>query len=327
LEELIENLKDSIETVFGFFNDELGFDLQEVVDAEGLYLLAAIEKSVNAVYKTDETKSKFGVIAREVFIKYKALMPDQAIYEFKPQRDAINAIYQRIQDQTEEADISAVMKQVQDVVDNSVESQNIALDPTADYGKKLDLSNLDFELIEKYFLKLPNKNTVVQTLKQKIERQLKRMVDQNPLRVDFYKKYQEIIDEYNRGKERVTIEETFKELVKFINDLNEEEARAKREELTEEQLAIFDLLLLDKQLTSKERNKVKSMAQDLLDKLQNTGLKVEHWMDKPQTQSAVRKTINDYLFENLPYPTYNDPDINQKTELVFEHLKMVYSAA
>jgi len=327
LEELIENLKDSIETVFGFFNDELGFDLQEVVDAEGLYLLAAIEKAVNAVYKTDETKSKFGVIAREVFIKYKALMPDQAIYEFKPQRDAINAIYQRIQDQTEEADISAVMKQVQDVVDNSVESQNIALDPTADYGKKLDLSNLDFELIEKYFLKLPNKNTVVQTLKQKIERQLKRMVDQNPLRVDFYKKYQEIIDEYNRGKERVTIEETFKELVKFINDLNEEEARAKREELTEEQLAIFDLLLLDKQLTSKERNKVKSMAQDLLDKLQNTGLKVEHWMDKPQTQSAVRKTINDYLFENLPYPTYNDPDINQKTELVFEHLKMVYSAA
>ena len=327
LEELIENLKDSIETVFGFFNDELEFNLQEVVDAEGLYLLAAIEKAVNAVYKTDETKSKFGVIAREVFIKYKALMPDQAIYEFKPQRDAINAIYQRIQDQTEEADISAVMKQVQDVVDNSVESQNIALDPTADYGKKLDLSNLDFELIEKYFLKLPNKNTVVQTLKQKIERQLKRMVDQNPLRVDFYKKYQEIIDEYNRGKERVTIEETFKELVKFINDLNEEEARAKREELTEEQLAIFDLLLLDKQLTSKERNKVKSMAQDLLDKLQNTGLKVEHWMDKPQTQSAVRKTINDYLFENLPYPTYNDPDINQKTELVFEHLKMVYSAA
>lgn len=327
LEELIEDLKDSIETVFGFFNDELEFDLQEVVDAEGLYLLAAIEKAVNAVYKSDETKSKFGVIAREVFKKYKAVMPDQAIYEFKAQRDAINAIYQRIQDQTEEADISAVMKQIQDVVDKSVESQDILLEPTVDYGKKLDLSHLDFELIEKYFLKLPNKNTVVQTLKQKIEKQLKRMVDQNPLRVDFYKKYQEIIDEYNRGKERVTIEETFKELVKFINDLNEEEARAKREELTEEQLAIFDLLLLNKQLTTKERNKVKSMALELLDKLQSTGLRVEHWMDKPQTQSAVRKTINDYLFENLPYPTYNDPDINQKTELVFEHLKMVYSAA
>lgn len=327
LEELIEDLKDSIETVFGFFNDELEFDLKEVVDAEGLYLLAAIEKAVNAVYKSDETKSKFGVIAREVFKKYKAVMPDQAIYEFKAQRDAINAIYQRIQDQTEEADISAVMKQVQDVVDKSVESQDILLEPTVDYGKKLDLSHLDFELIEKYFLKLPNKNTVVQTLKQKIERQLKRMVDQNPLRVDFYKKYQEIIDEYNRGKERVTIEETFKELVKFINDLNEEETRSKREDLTEGQLAIFDLLLLNKQLTTKERNKVKSMAQELLDKLQNTGLKVEHWLDKPQTQSAVRKTINDYLFENLPYPTYNDPDINQKTELVFEHLKMVYSAA
>jgi type I restriction enzyme R subunit len=327
LEELISDLKDSIETVFRFFKDELNFDLQEVVDTEGLDLLFAISKGVDAVYTTDETKSKFGVMAREVFIKYKALMPDQSINQFKPQRDAINAIYQRIQDQTDEADISAVMKQIQDVVDDSIESKDILLAPTEDYGKKVDLSMLDFELIEKHFLKLTNKNTIVQTLKQKIEKQLQRMVDQNPLRVDFYKKYQEIIDEYNRGKERVTIEETFKELIKFIRELSEEEARSKREELTEEQLAIFDLLLLDKQLTTSERNKIKKMAQELLDKLQNTGLKVEHWIDKPQTQSAVRKTINDFLFENLPYPTYNDPDINQKTELVFEHLKMVYSAA
>jgi type I restriction enzyme R subunit len=33
------------------------------------------------------------------------------------------------------------------------------------------------------------------------------MVDQNPLRVDFYKRYQEIIDDYNRGKDAVTIDE------------------------------------------------------------------------------------------------------------------------
>lgn len=327
LEELVSDLKESIETVFRFFKDELDFDLQEVVDAEGLDLLLAISKGVDAVYTTDETKSKFGVMAREVFKKYMALMPDLSINQFKPQRDAINAIYQRIQDQTDEADISAVMKKIQDVVDDSIESKDILLAPTEDYGKKVDLSMLDFELIEKHFLKLTNKNTIIQTLKQKIEKQLQRMVDQNPLRVDFYKKYQEIIDEYNRGKERVTIEETFKELIKFIQELSEEEARSKREELTEEQLAIFDLLLLDKQLTTSERNKIKKMAQELLDKLQNTGLKVEHWIDKPQTQSAVRKTINDFLFENLPYPTYNDPDINQKTELVFEHLKMVYSAA
>jgi len=327
LEELIADLKVSIETVFRFFKEELEFDLQEIIDAEGLYLLLVIGQGVNAVYRTDETKSKFGVMAREVFKKFKALLPDSSINQFKPQHDAINAIYRRIQDQADDADVSTVMKQIQDVVDNSVESKDIALAPSGDYGKKVDLSMLDFELIEKHFLKLPNKNTMVQSLKQKIEKKLKQMVDQNPLRVDFYKKYQEIIDEYNRGKEMVTIEQTFNMLIKFIKELSEEEARSKREGLTEEQLAIFDLLLLDKQLTTSERNKIKNLAQELLDKLQNTGLKVEHWMDKPQTQSAVRKTINDYLFENLPYPTYNDPDINQKTELVFEHLKMVYSAA
>lgn len=327
LEELIKELQEAIDSTLLFLKEEVDFDIKDLVNSAGLEKLAALQNGVNAVYTSDETKNKFGVMAREVFKKYKALMPDQAINKFKDVRDAINAIYQTIQDNTEDADISEVMKQVQDVVDTSIENLDIALEPTGDYGKKIDLSILDFELIEKLFLKLPNKNTAVQTLKQKIEKQLKRMVDENPLRVDYYKRYQEIIDEYNKGKERVTIEETFKKLFNLVGSLSEEEARSKREGLSEEQLAIFDLLRLDKDLTTKEKNKIKTLAQELLDKLQTENLKVDHWMDKPQTASAVRKTINDYLFEQLPYPTYEDGDINLKTDLVFEHLKMVYSAA
>jgi hypothetical protein len=35
------------------------------------------------------------------------------------------------------------------------------------------------------------------------------MLARNPLRMDYYKKYQEIIADYNREKDRVTVEETF----------------------------------------------------------------------------------------------------------------------
>ncbi len=321
LEELIEELKKATDTTIKFLHEEVNFKLDSVIRTEGLERLASIQKGVNAVYTTDETKNKFGVMAREVFKKYKALIPDSSIYQFKDKRDAIDAIYSRIQKNTEEADISAVMRHVQDVVDESVESLNIMLEPTDDYGKKVDLSSMDFELIEKEFLKLENKNTVVQTLKEKIERKMNQMLNNNPLRIDYYEKYRQIIEEYNQGKEAVTIEETFEKLINFVRDLSEEDARAKREDLTESQLAIFDLLRQDKQLSTKERNKVKEIGSKLLEQLQSKELKVDHWMDKPQTSAAVKNAINDYLFQELPYPTYEKQDIENKAFLIYEYLR------
>jgi len=257
LEELVEDLKQSIDTTIKFLYGEVNFKLESIINTEGFDKLAAIQKGVNTVYTTDETKNKFGVMSRDVFKKYKALMPDKAIYLFKDRRDAIDAIYSRIQQNTEEADISYVMKQVQDVVDESIESLNILLEPTEDYGKKVDISSLDFELIEKEFLKFENKNTMVQSLKQKIENKLNQMLINNPLRIDFYEKYKEIIDEYNKGKEAVTIEETFERLLNFVRKLSEEDARASKEDLSEPQLAIFDLLRQGKKLSEKREKQDK----------------------------------------------------------------------
>ena len=83
------------------------------------------------------------------------------------------------------------------------------MEPGKDYGKKVDLSDLNFEVIEKEFLKTPHKNTMVQDLKTKVEKKLNEMLDKNPLRVDYYEKYMEIIKEYNEGKERGSIEMVF----------------------------------------------------------------------------------------------------------------------
>jgi type I restriction enzyme R subunit len=47
--------------------------------------------------------------------------------------------------------------------------------------------------------------------------------------------------------------------------------------------------------------------------------KVDHWVDKIQIVSAVKKEINDYLFESVPYPTYGDGDIVVKIEIFFKH--------
>lgn len=320
-EELIQLLDEALITTETFLQDEVSFKLEELIKADGLYKLAAMEKAVNAVYTTDETKRKFQVLAREVFKKYKALQPDKVLNEYAPRKNAIDVIYTAIEDNIESADVSEIMKKIQDVIDESIST--VAAEPTQDSGKVIDLSGLNFELLEQYFLKTANKNTAVQSLKDKIEHKLKVMVERNPLRVDYYQRYQEIIDEYNRGKDSVTIEETFKKLIEFVNSLTEEEIDTKREGLTEEQKAIFDILR-KQNLSENEKKRIKEIAIELLEELKKEKLKVDQWAFKSVTSAAVFTMVSKTLFNSLPYPSYQTEEVELKTNLVFEHLKHQY---
>lgn len=321
-EELIKQLEEALEATETFLLDEVNFDLQELINADGLHKLAAMEKAVNAVYTNDETKRKFQVLAREVFKKYKALQPDKVLNQYAPRKNAIDVIYTAIEDNIESADVADIMRKIQNVVDESIE--NMVAEPGHNEEKIIDLSGLDFDLLEQYFLKTKNKNAAVQSLKDKVEKQLKRMVERNPLTVDYYKRYQEIIEEYNRGKDEVVIKETFRKLIELVNSYSEEEADTKREGLTDEQKAIFDILRHGKKLEEKEKNEIKKISIELLEELKQEKLKVEQWADKSVTAAAVFNTVSKTLFETLPYPTYQTDDIDLKTNLVYEHLKHQY---
>jgi type I restriction enzyme R subunit len=283
-EELIQQLEDALENTDTFLRDEVAYELQDLIKAEGLNKLAAMEKAVNAVYTNDETKRKFQILAREVFRKFKALQPDKILHHYSPRKNAINVIYTAIEDNIESADVSEIMKKIQDIVDDSIESK--AAEPIKDQGVVIDLSGINFDLLEQHFLKSQNKNTMVQSLKNRIDIQLQNMVARNPQRVDFYQRYQEIIDEYNRGKDAVTIENTFKSLIDFMASLTNEEADTKREGLTEEQKAIFDILKKPI-LSESEKKKIKEIAIELLDELKKEKLKVDQWSKKSTTAAAV----------------------------------------
>ncbi|RRQ46864.1 type I restriction endonuclease subunit R [Chryseobacterium sp. SC28] len=321
-EELIRQLEEALEATETFLQDEVNFDLQELIKADGLHKLAAMEKAVNAVYTNDETKQKFQLLAREVFKKYKALQPDKVLNQYAPRKNAIDVIYTAIEDNVESADVADIMKKIQAVVDESIE--NMVAEPSHNEEKIIDLSGLNFELLEQYFLKTNNKNTVVHSLKDKIEKQLKQMVERNPLTVDYYKRYQEIIEEYNRGKDDVVIKETFRKLIELVNAYSKEEADTKREGLTDEQKAIFDILRQGKKLEEKEKNEIKKISIELLEELKKEKLRVDQWADKSVTAAAVFNTVSKTLFETLPYPTYHTDDIDLKTNLVYEHLKHQY---
>ncbi len=149
------------------------------------------------------------------------------------------------------------------------------------------------------------------------------MLEFNRTRLDFLDKFQKMIDEYNAGSKN--IEEFFKELVEFAQNLNEEEKRAVSEGLSEEELAIFDLLTKpEPKLTKAEETEVKRVEKELLGKLKKEKLVLD-WRKKQQTRAEVLNTIEEML-DALPV-IYSKPIYQKKCELAYQHFYMQYPSA
>ena len=159
-----------------------------------------------------------------------------------------------------------------------------------------------------------------------IEQRLQRLMEQNPLRTDFQRHYEQIVADYNREKDRVTIEKTFEALFQFNDGLNEEDRRAMREGLDEESLAIFELLKKG-ELSPFDIKRIKAVSVELLEELKAEKLKVDHWREKEATRDAVRVAIRNFLWSDetgLPVDSYDEVEVNNKAEEVFVHVFRAY---
>lgn len=188
----------------------------------------------------------------------------------------------------------------------------------------LDLRNFRLNDI-KEFERTPAKNTMAQNLKYAIEQRLHRMIQQNPLRTDFQKHFEQIVEEYNREKDKVTIENTFEELLRFVDSLDEESMRAMQEGLDEESLAIFDLLVKP-DLSSRDIKQIKEVAQKLLLKLKSEKLRIDNWREKQATRDDVKVEIANFLWnERTGLPkSYSEEEIGSKVDEVYLHVFQQY---
>jgi len=321
-EELLADLAEAIAFVRAFL-DERGASLDDVIQKSGFERNAAIVACKEVANENDETRKRFEVMCREVFKKFKACINVQGVNVHRADRDAINIVYKSLQQDREKADITDIIRQLHQVVDEAIETQP---DHVGEESEPYDISQIDFDRLKQEFERSPVKRTTVQNLKQAIEKRLQRLLLQNPLRTDFQRHYEDIVAEYNREKDRVTIEKTFEALLKLIQELDEEDRRAVREGLDEESLAFFDLLRKP-DLTPNDIKRVKQIAVELLAKLKAEKLRIDHWKDKETTRDAVRLAIRDYLWDDatgLPLDSYTEDDVTEKAEAVFRHVYRVY---
>jgi type I restriction enzyme R subunit len=321
-EELLADLSEAIAFVRAFLAKG-NAPLDEIIGKAGFERNAAILAAKEAANDSDQTRKRFEVMCREVFKKFKACLNVKRVNEFRADYDAINVVYKSLQQDRERADISDIIRRLHEVVDAAVETTSV---PIGHEREPYDISKIDFDLLRKEFERSLSQRTTIQSLKDAIERKLNRLLLQNPLRTDFQQHYEGIVAEYNREKDRATIEKTFEALMKFVDALSDEETRAVREGLTEESLAIFDLLKKDN-LNASELKRIKAVAVGLLDTLKKEKLKIENWTEKEATRDAVKTAINNFLWDErigLPVALYDETEVSKKVEDVFVHVFRAY---
>jgi type I restriction enzyme, R subunit len=302
----------------------------QTAPAQSFEKIALLDDAIDQLLITDEVKKRFLQLSSLCWRLFKAVLPDQHASQYEAHCQLIHHLGEKIRVLSPVANIDAVMDDIEDVLDVSIDSAGyIIREDAAEYT--IDLSGLDFEKMRKDFEK-NHKRTEVEKLKNTVEQVLENMVEQNRTRMDYLKKFQEMIEEYNSGSKNVDI--IYKDLVEFAESLNDEQRRHISEQLTEEELALFDILTKpEPSLSEKERTQVKKVARELLATLKQEKLVLD-WRKKQQTRADVLYTIEKSLDDELPR-NYSTEVYRKKCELVYQHIydnyygngRSLYSAA
>jgi type I site-specific deoxyribonuclease, hsdR family len=323
-QELIKRILETIEKAKDFLR-QCNFILQSLIDAIDFMKLSLLQTAANAVCGSIEDKKSFTTYASELNRLMKYTDRDDVSTDMRKEYEAIAAIYGELQKKRKHVDTTDLMVEV-----NAIISQYVEIDSSVmmvrEEPRRFDISAIDFDLLRREFARVKNKNLVMRDLEEVIQQKLDRMLFNNPDRINYYERYQQIITDYNSEQDRATIEKTFMDLMDLANSMNQEEQRYVREGFSsDEELSLYDMLFRD-DLTKLEIKKIKEVATDLLQKIKAKITELDHWTDKQETKAAVDNLIRDTLWAELP-ECYDEISISEYRQRVYEYVYMRYRVA
>ncbi|MGV0953031.1 MAG: type I restriction endonuclease subunit R [Fluviibacter sp.] len=299
----------------------VGYALDVLVQAEeGEPTWAELLNAQNALSSSAENKKTFQVLAEDVFDRFRGLFPHPGLFAYEPEESAITAIYNLLQKPKPKVDIAAIMQEIRGVIDASLD---VAPNQQAKQpSKQYDLSGIDFERLRVEFAKSPYKETTLLTVQERVNARLELMMLVNPTRVDLYKRYQEIVAEYNQDKDDAEIQRVFDRLMKVHDELDQEEQRYIREGFkTEKELAVFDLLSKDKaSITKSDIEKIKQVAQTLMAVVDQRIKQMGDLRDRASAQAMMKAAIIDRLLEGMP-DEYSNEDIESRAAVIYQYIE------
>ncbi|HOO54659.1 MAG TPA: type I restriction endonuclease subunit R [Methanothrix sp.] len=314
---LVAEMRKTVSELAAFCSD-LGIDFSRIqtAPAEGFERERLIEDAVEAILASEETKGKYLALAYKAKRLYKAILPDPHASEFRQVVVLSSVLSDTIKTLDPKADISELRDAIGDLLDETIGVKDFKI---RDPDRIIDLSAIDFEALKKKF-DAGRKRTEAERLKALLEEKLKRMVRLNKSRMNYLDKFQRLIDDYNSGS--LNVEAFFNELIAFAQELDAEDKRAIAEGLSEEELAVFDMLTRPEiKLTKNEELEVKRVAKELLKTLRNEKLVLD-WRKRQQSRAAVKlciETVLDHLPQNYTQEMYDE-----KCEAVYQHVYESY---
>ena len=283
-------------------------------DISSVERLTLVGQAVNALLATDEIRKAYLAQAKLADRLYAAVKPHRAAVEFAPRMSVVATLAEQIRTECapELADLTDVLQRIGHVLDRSIAgTRSIGDGPDA-----IDLSRLDFQALASRFEKSPAQALDLERLKAAIRAQLDRLIKANETRADLRETFEALIEANNTGSRQ--IEQLFQELLRFSTTLTEEQARHVREQLSEEELVVFDLLTRPgPELSAAERGEVKKLARGLLPKVKR--LATQDWQKTAMARAKVRDTIEAELDAGLPR-AYTKEVFQEKASVVFQHV-------
>jgi hypothetical protein len=228
---------------------------------------------------------------------------------------ALQVIAERIRAITQRdpsKNLLAAIAEIERLIDEAISGAAIRAPVSSgeDLKQLFDLSTIDFERLALLFAQ-GQKKTAAETLRWMTEVRARGFVGRNPTRADFLERLNNLIDRYNAGS--MDVERLFEELTAFVQSMDEEKKRHAKEGLTEEELAIFDILTRPEPKLSKAQElEVKKIARQLLDKLKREKFILD-WQMREPAKAGVREAIRQE-FDLLP-EVYDRKLWDEKVEL------------
>jgi len=324
---LVEQLQAAL-TAAAAFCIGAGVDLAGIRAADGFARISLLDDAVDALVANDRTQARYLTLANDVARLYNAVLPDPAANRFNAERALYAALADKIRALAPDPDIAGVMAQVETLLNESVEPTGYVIRGRGQMARErasdpvVNLSQIDFEALKRRF-EQGRRRTEAARLRGALNAHLQRLVRLNRSRLDYLAQFQRMIEEYNAGA--TDVEGFFANLVAFAQSLNAEEVRGIAENLSEEELAIFDLLTKPAvELTKRELAAVKRVARELLQTLKAERLALD-WRKRQQARAAVKLAIEEAL-DRLP--SAYAPDLyRQKCDAVYLHVYDAYYGA
>ena len=176
-----------------------------------LQRIGLIDDAVEAFLATEADKKHFLQLASRVARLFKAILPDPLANELAPLAVLVSYLAAKIHAETDPPDISAVMSDVEELLNDSIATEGYRIGPPSKPEALVNLSEIDFEALQAKFAQ-GHKRTEAEKLKRLIEGKLAQMLSVNSSRIDLAEKFREklVLDWREKQQAKAAVMQTLK---------------------------------------------------------------------------------------------------------------------